>query len=205
MIITSNQKLCERWKNIRYFAAVVRSPAAVRTAFVGQPMLAWWWRIVMFLHGKPTQTNFPAHFRYACVADGFRFYGWLYRTLALICGLAGFWCWFSSLTDFFWIAFLAASGIYLWITSGLAFSGASQFSSSTGEQVWHLVAFLFFVALFLAAALLTISIQVRQAGWLPDVVNIVITRGAMAFGIGSYLVELAALVANESLPKERRT
>jgi hypothetical protein len=182
---------------------VVRSPAAVRTAFEGQRGLAWWWNIVLALHGKPGQTAFSAEHRCRCVAEGFRFYGWLYRLLALVFGAAALLCWFCSLADSFWLTLLAASSIYLWIIAGLAFSGAVEFCVSAGERVWPLVAFLFFVTIFLTSVLIAVSVQVRLAGWLPDVTNIIITLGTMAFGVGSYLVELAALVTGNPLRKER--
>ncbi len=205
MTITPIQSLSNRWNNIRCFAAVVRSSAAVRTAFGGQRAMVWWWNIVLALHGKAGEPSFSLERRCRCVAEGFRFYGWLYRLLALALGAAALLCWFCSLADSFWITLFAASSIYLWIIASLAFSGALEFCGSAGERVWPLVAFLFFVTVFLTGVLIAISIQVRLAGWLPDVANIIITLGAMAFGVGSYLVELAALVAIDPLRKERIT
>jgi hypothetical protein len=203
MTIIPTQSLSSRWQNIRCFAAVIRSDVDVRRAFEGQGIMAWWWNIVLALHGKPVKAVLSLEYRCSCIADGFRFYGWLYRALAIIFGAAAFYCWVSNLAAFYLVALLAVSGIYLWTVSGLAFSGASQFHRSAGERVWHLVAFLFFVALFLACSLIAISLQVRLAGWLPDAENFIITIGAMALGVGSYLVELAALTAREPLQKER--
>ena len=98
---------------------------------------------------------------------------------------------------------MAIGAVYLWLTTGLAFCGATEFCASAGRHVWQLVAFLFFIMLFLVSAVVSISIQIRSAGSLPDVTNGVITFGVMAFGIGSYLVELAALLANEHARKAR--
>ena len=200
---TTNQSPGGRWKNIRCFAAVVRSPAAVRNAFDGHIAFAAWWKLVLRLHGKPAQLDFSPRDRCLCIAEGFRFYGWLYRALAVLLVGAAFVCGFSQSTDGFWIGLLTASGIYLWLVASLAFSGATTFCDSKGRQVWHLVAFLFFIALFLGAALTMISLQVRIAGWLSDVANSFATLGMMVFGIGSYIIELAALVADQPWRNER--
>jgi hypothetical protein len=205
MKIIAVQDLIARWKNIRRFAAVIRSDEGVRTAFEGQGIMAWWWNVVLALHGKPVQTTFTPGQRCHCVADGFRFYGWLYRALAIVFGAAAIFCWACGLAGYFWVLWLVAGGIYLWIIAGLAFSGAARLYDSTGGHIWHLVAFLFFVSLFLACTLMTISLQVRLTGWLPDTANFIITLGAMTFGVGSYVVELAALVASEPLRKARVT
>jgi hypothetical protein len=138
-----------------------------------------------------------------CIADGFRFYGLLYRLLAVAFTASAFLCWACKLGGSFWIFALLASGIYLWIIAGLAFSGASEYCSSGGERDWHLVAFLLLVSLFLTAVTTAISIQARFAGWLPDVSNIAITVGTFSFGVGSYMVELAALAADEPQTKAR--
>ncbi len=200
-----NKNLAMRWKNIRCFAAIIRSEPAVRTAFDGQGILAWWWFLVLRLHGKPVQTSFPSEHRGHCVADGFRFYGWLYRGLAIILGLTAAYCWVGNLAASFWILGLIASSCYLWITAGLAFTGATRFDRSAGEQIWHLVAFLFFVSIFLACALISISLEMQIAGWLSDALNFTVTLGALSLGVGSYVVELAALVAREPSQKGRIT
>jgi hypothetical protein len=197
------QSLKSNWQNVRCFAAVMRSDAAVRSAFEGQGILSWWWNIVLALHGKPAKAVRSLEDRCQCVADGFRFYGWLYRALAIIFGAAAFCCWVSHLAGFYWIAWLGTGGIYLWTVSGLAFSGATHHVRSNGEQIWHLIAFLFFVTLFLACVLISISIQVRLAGGVPDAANICLTLGLMALGVGSYLIELAALTAREVPQKVR--
>ena len=203
MMSTTNQRISDRLGNIRCFAAVIRSPVGVRNAFEGHRILAWWWNRVLALHGKPIPSNFLVQNRCACVADGFRFYGWLYRGLATVIGAAAFSCWAANIINRFWITLLCASTIYLWAAAGLAFSGAAEFCCSAGKRVWQLVAFLFFIALFLISAVTAISIQSRSAGWLPDVLSIVLTAGMMAFGVGSYFVELAALVTTEPVGTAR--
>lgn len=137
------------------------------------------------------------------IADGFRFYGWLYRALAVVFGVTAFLCWVGNITDLFRVTLLAASAVYLWIASGLALSGAVEFYETARQRSWQLVAFLFFIALFLTSVLTAISMQVRFSGWLPDALNFAFTAGIMAFGVGSYLVELAALVTGETTRKVR--
>ena len=197
MASTPTKNLGNGWRNIRCFAAVVRSPVAVRNAFEGQSVLAWWWEGVLALHGRPLSTNGSVQDHCRCIGEGFRFYGWLYRALSLVLGAMSILCWAVEAADLFWVALLLASAIYLWTTSKLAFSGAAEFCSSRGERVWYLVAFLFFITLFLASVVTATSIQARIAGWVPDELNGVITAIAMAFGVGSYFIEVAALVTKE--------
>lgn len=193
----SNQTIIARWKNVRCFATVIRSPEAVRSAFKGQKLLAWWWRVILALHGKPTQNHLTSQEHCECIADGFRFYGWLYRMLGILFGAGTLLCLRYGLADFYWLTLLTFGGVYLWAAGGLAISGATTYSNSRGGHVWLLVAFLFFIALFLASTLMLFSAQVRLSQWVPDTINIVVTLGLLIFGVGSYLIELGALVANE--------
>jgi len=45
---------------------------------------------------------------------------------------------------------------------------------------------------------------VKFAQSLPDTINVIATLGMLVFGVGSYLIELAALVMPESLQKVRQ-
>lgn len=203
MMIPKNHDPGKTLKNIRCFAALIRSPLEVRNAFAGTLVLAWWWKGVLALHGKPIQSNLGFQTQIACIADGFRFYGLLYRGLAILIGTAAVVCWFVTIADFYWMALACGSAVYLWVVSGLAFSGASVFAASAGKCTWHLAAFLVFVALFLIGSMTAISVQMRSFGSLPDVMNILLTAGMMVFGVGSYFVELAALVTNAPLEETR--
>lgn len=205
MRITPHPDFTGKWRNIRSFAAVVRSPDAVQNALAGHRVLTWWWKMVLALHGQPVALHLSMQARCQCIADGFRFYGWLYRALAIVFGVTAFLCWVGNIADLFWVTLLAASAGYLWIASGLAFLGAVEFYNSDGERIWQLVAFLFFTALFLTSVLTAISIQVRYAGGVPDALNFAISAGIMALGVGSYLIELAALVTRETTHKVRLT
>lgn len=187
-----------QWKNIRRFASVVRSPDAVRNAFANQGLLSWWWQLVLRLHGQPVPNRLTANEWCACVRDGFRFYGWLYRGLAIILGGAAILGWCAGVKDVFWLNYLPAGGIYLWLAGGLAITGAKTYCDTNGKRPWPLVAFLFFVSLFLAVTLTVFSTQANFCQWLPDTINLFLTLGLLMFGVGSYLIELAALLANET-------
>jgi hypothetical protein len=203
MKIIALQDFLAWWKNTRCFAAVVRSPLATRAAFEGHCLLSRWWKLVLALHGKPVAVDLSPQQHVRCIADGFRFYGWLYRVLAVVFGVGAVLCLAGNIVGLFWIVMLATSAVYLWTTAGLAFSGAVEFYESGGERIWQLVAFLFFVALFLASLLTAMSFEARSLGWLPDAVNGSLSAGLMAFGTGSYLIELAALVNSEAGRKAR--
>src|SRR5277367_1781433 len=110
------QTLKARWKNIHYFAAIVRSPATVRGAFSEHRILFWWWKAVLMLHGKPSEVEISECDRRGCIAAGFRFYGSLYRTLAVCLGGMAIYCWASDFVARFWIFYLTAAGVSLWIT-----------------------------------------------------------------------------------------
>jgi hypothetical protein len=184
----------QRWRKIRWFAAVIRSPAEVRHAFDDHLLIAWWWAIVMRLHGSAVPKRLLGD-RVQCVADGFWFYGLLYRILAAVFGISGILCWFQAAVDMFWIVTLLGCSACLWVIAELAFSGAREFLNSSGRRIWHLVVFLFFVSWLLASICTAVSLEVRHLGGLPDSVNLSLTIGIIVFGVGSYLVELAALVA----------
>ena len=199
-----NKTVNRRWKNVRFFAAVIRSPESVRSAFKGQTLLAWWWKLVLSLHGKPLRVNFTPIEQRECIADGFRFYGWLYRGVGILFGATTLICWHYRMTDFYWSTLLAFSGAYLWSAGGLAISGAKEYGDSKGVRVWLLVAFLFFIAVFLAVFLAIFSSEAKFAQSLPETINVSATLGMLVFGVGSYLIELAALVVPESLQKVRQ-
>jgi hypothetical protein len=151
---------------------------------------------VLALHGKPLKSHLTLKSRTACIAEGYRFYGLLYRFLAVVIGAAALACWFLRITGLFWMTLAYGSAVYLWVVSGLAFSGACEFSSSHGRRAWRLVSFLIFISLFLIGSLAAISVQLRHSGAISDVMNILVTVGMMMFGVGSYFIELAALVTD---------
>src|SRR5262245_5361036 len=158
MLKSKIRNLRNRWRNIRLFAATVRSPGSVRHAFDGHVILAWWWVIVLKLHGRPLQKDIPLSDRCERIADGFRFYGLLYRVLAAVFFASALVCLAGELASPFWISLFAAGGAYLWVVAGLAFSGASEFLVSDGQRIWHLVAFLFFVSVFLSTVTVAICL-----------------------------------------------
>jgi hypothetical protein len=146
------------------------------------------------LHGKPVAAGqfVPEHWN--CVADGFRFYGWLYRFLALALLLMASWTTASGLAGVYWLGFMIAGAFYLWCAASLAFAGASALPRAVGDGIWKLVVFLFLVGLFLASTLMAVSFQSKTVELLPDFANLILTVLLLAFGVGSYLIEAVALL-----------
>lgn len=118
------QSGCSVWARIRGFAATVRSPPPVRTAFTGHLTLRWWWRLVLLLHGKPCGDAVWGSKEWTSVADGFRFYGYLYRFLSAIMGLAAGWAWACEILDCYWVSLMVTAASGLWCITGLALAGA---------------------------------------------------------------------------------
>lgn len=199
-----NSKLRISWHRIRTFAAVVRSPAPVRTAFIGHPALRAWWKCVLALHGKPAEGGLSAPEHWNCVAEGFRFYGWLYRFVALaLVAMAG-WTETSGVAGLYWVGFMIAGACCLWCAAGLAFAGASALPRAVEEGIWKLVVFLFFIGLFLVATLMAASVQARAVELLPDSANLAFTLLLLVFGVGSYFIEVVALVTAQEPGRDRR-
>ncbi len=98
------------------------------------------------------------------------------------------------MADFYWLGLLTAGAVYLWCTTGLAFTGASALPRRLGDGIWKLVVFLFFIGAFLVSTLTAISVQARAMELLPDAVNLALTVLLLLFGVGSYLIEVVALL-----------
>lgn len=182
------------WHRIRNFAAIVRSPAPVRDAFTGHPLLRVWWKSILALHGKRVGDGQLAPEHWNCVADGFRFYGWLYRFVAVALLAMAAWAAASGLAGVYWLGFMIAGAFGLWCAAGLAFAGASDLLRTVQEGICKLVVFLFLVALFLVSILMAISVEAKAAELLSDFANLMLTMLLLAFGLGSYLIEVVALV-----------
>ena len=182
------------WHRIRKFAAIVRSPAPVRDAFTGHPLLRVWWKCILALHGKLVGDGQLAPEHWNCVADGFRFYGWLYRFVAVALLAMAAWAAVNGLAGVYWLGFMIAGAFGLWCAAGLAFAGASDLPRAVQEGIWKLVVFLFLVALFLVSILMAISVEAKAAELLSDFANLMLTLLLLAFGVGSYLIEVVALM-----------
>ncbi len=161
---TMNTRPRISWHRIRNFAAIVRSPAPVRDAFTGHPLLRGWWKCILALHGKSVGDGQLAPEHWNCVADGFRFYGWLYRFVAVALLAMAAWAAVTGLAGVYWLGFMIAGAFGLWCAAGLAFAGASDLPRAVQEGIWKLVVFLFLVALFLVSILMGISVEANGRG-----------------------------------------
>jgi hypothetical protein len=193
------------WHQLRSFAAIVRSPAPVRAAFTGHPVLRAWWKCVLALHGKPVPGVQSVTGHLNCVADGFRFYGWLYRFVALMLVAMAVVAGATDLGGPYWVGFMMAGAACLWCAAWLAFAGAGDLPQRSRDGLWKLVVFLFLVGLFLVSTLMAVSVQAKAVELLPDLANFALTILLLALGVGSYLIELVALVtAQEPLETQGR-
>ena len=183
-------------QRIRCFASVVRSPGHVRAAFASQRFpLRTWWGLILRLHGRAARnsTMTPEEER-ACIADGFHFYGTLYRLVAVMLMVVFVGAVAAGISGFHGQALLACAAGYLWITANLATDGARLYRASGAEGRPLLVTFLFFVTAFLVGFIATASAVAHQHGLLPDPVNVLLFALFLAFGVGSYLIELLFLL-----------
>src|SRR5215510_4032735 len=86
----------KRLRNVRLFAAVVRSPPSVRHAFDENRILALWWTCILSLHGSPMPKPLAQSDRCEVIAEGFTFYGLIYRFLAAMFFVSGFVVWIGA-------------------------------------------------------------------------------------------------------------
>jgi hypothetical protein len=182
-------------QRIRCFASVVRSPGHVRAAFASQRfLLRVWWGLVLGLHGRAVRSSMTPEEERACIADGFHFYGTLYRLVALTLMIVFLGAVAAGITGFYGQALLACAAGYLWITANLATDGARLYRARAAEGRPLLVTFLFFVTAFLVGFVATASVVTHQHGLLPDPMNVLLFALFLAFGIGSYVIELLFLL-----------
>lgn len=185
-------------QGIRCFASVVRSPEHVRAAFASQRLLLKaWWGLILRLHGPAVRHSMTPEEERACIADGFHFYGTLYRLVALMLIIVFVGAVAAGITGLYGQALLASSAGYLWVTANLATDGAKLYRARAAEGRPLLVTFLFFVTAFLVGFIATAGVVTHQHGLLPDLMNILLFAIFLAFGVGSYLIELLFLLGQD--------
>lgn len=176
------------------FAQIVRSPPSVRHAFENSPVHAAWWRWILMLHGKPAEPDSSTQNTNAVLADGFRFYGYLYVVLAfvllVVSTLVGF---IDSTSGYFWICLALSSAFYLVCASQLAFAGARCYPCKPREAIPLLVAFfvsiIAWLTAFLSGGLIVVHFLMPES----ELFAIIATATLMIFGVGSYFIELVFL------------
>jgi hypothetical protein len=191
-------------ENKKRFSDLVCGALPVQAAFDGQRGFCLWWRVVLMLHGKPRDTNLPEADRLNCIANGFRFYAWLYRMLAVI---------FLSLTlalgalkislaesgTWYWCVTSLLVAIYLWLVSGLGYAGARSYRRGEGGSISALIGFMVMVIAFLSLFLSAASVAAYHSHWLPTGPNLAIVSLVFAFGVGSYFIEIFYLATEGNL------
>ena len=181
-----------------HFQTLVCSASGVRSAFSNHRGLALWWRLVLWLHGKPVMRNLPDERYVECVARGFTFYALLYRCLAVLFLASGLGL--LSLrpvyggTAAYWPAVSLVAAGYLWIAGGLARRGAASFRRGDDVATTELAVFIVMVIAFLSMFLGGASVSAYHLGWLTTWQNVLAGIAFLALGIGSYLIELIFLI-----------
>lgn len=182
------------------FNTLVCAAGSVRNAMDTYPIFRSWWKIVLWLHGKPSAGDLPSERRRVILASGFRFYAFLYRGIGsglLILGPALFMAGdaLPMASPAFWSISSALSGLFLWLVSSLGFRGASALRRSQPECLYGLITFMVAIVAFLSSLIAVLCLVIEQT----TSVNAPALLGAagllLMFGVGSYLIEIFYIVA----------
>jgi hypothetical protein len=188
------------------FSRVVCGLETVRSAFDSCFAARLWWRVILWLHGKPTAPTLSIGQRTQIIADGFRFYAQLYRCLSLLfafvsvaaLGLSVF----SSITEaIYWMGAGSGAALGLWGASGIGFAGAKALRAGRPDAKLLLVAFMVSIIAFLSAFVAGLSVVVQTQGVGNVYLNLGATSALWLVGIGSYFIEVLFLVAEDRFEK----
>lgn len=183
------------------FSQLVCGALSVRAAFDSHATAQLWWRLILSLHGKPVISSLACAQETRQIADGFRFYAWLYRFLAVVFLLLAPTLWAANIGEnhvSYWAASSVLAGIYLWFCSGLGFAGARIYAAESPRGAAVLVAFMAMIVAFLSAFVATISVVSMQLDWLATAPNLAATSLLFVVGIGSYFIEIVYLIGRAS-------
>lgn len=191
------------------FSELVCGALPVRAAFNNQGVLRLWWQVVLMLHSKPRALRLPEADRVKCIADGFRFYAWLYRLLAVIflslsLALGALKISLAEGGTWYWCVASLLAAVYLWLVSGLGYAGAAAYRRGEGNSISALMAFMVMIIAFLSLFLSAASVAAYHFYWLTTGPNLAVAAGVFAFGIGSYLIEVLYLATEGNLFVSRR-
>lgn len=186
------------------FSRVVSGAEVVSNAFDSHKAARLWWRAILWLHGKPTAPTLNADARRQIVADGFRFYAWLYRSLGILFWMVGGALWSTGVFETvceasYWLGAATLSGGFLWFASGLGFGGAQALREQKGSGRLLLCVFMVAVIAFLSALTAVLSVVVQLQTEYNPILNLCLTSAVWAFGLGSYLIEILYLVVETRL------
>ena len=166
-----------------------------------------WWRVILWLHGKPTSPTLSTRQRTEIIAYGFRFYAQLYRFLALVFALvsvtaltSSIFC--STLEAIYWTGAGVGTALGLWCASGIGFAGARALRAGRPDARLLLVAFMVSIIAFLSAFVGGLSVVVQAQGMGNVYLNLGATSTLWLVGIGSYFIEVLYLVAENRFEKQ---
>ncbi len=183
------------------FSQIICSAQSVRAAFTSHRPTRFWWNLILALHGKPVDSSLPQAKQNQRIADGFKFYAWLYRFLAVIflllvpvfivANVAE-----NSTSSSYWAAASFLAGVYLWSVSGLGYAGAKSYGTGSNST---LIAFMVMIVAFLSMFVATVSVVAHHQAWLGAIPNLVVASFLFVFGVGSYMIEIIYLTTEQSL------
>ncbi|RYX82422.1 hypothetical protein EON83_19620 [bacterium] len=148
------------------FSRIVSGAESVVTAFDSCGGTRWWWRTILWLHGKPTSPVLSDAERRRILADGFRFYAQLYRFVGALFWLVGGACWgvgvFETSRDaLYWTLASVVVGGFLWFTTSLGFAGAKVMREDKGSGRLLLCSFMVAIIAFLSGLTAALSVVVQ--------------------------------------------
>jgi hypothetical protein len=182
------------------FSQIVSGAEYSESAFDSYGPARLWWRAILWLHGKPTSPQLETQQRQQIIADGFRFYAQLYRTLAVLFWIVGAAVYGVDIFDtsrdaLYWTGAAALSGGLLWFASGLGFAGAKALRENDDSARFLLCTFMVCIIAFLSAFIAGSSLVLHIQSGFGAVWNLGVVVLTGAFGIGSYLIEVLYLVS----------
>lgn len=182
------------------FSRVVSGHVALATAFDLYCPAKWWWRAILWLHGKPTSPHLRDDERRHIVADGFRFYAALYRFLSGLFFFVSAMVWFAGIFEsardaWYWTGAGVLTSAFLWLVSGVGFAGARAMRDNQASARLMLCAFMIGVVAWLSGLLAALSVVAQTQTVGNPTLNLLVTGFVWAFGVGSYTIEVLYLVA----------
>jgi hypothetical protein len=178
------------------FNTLVCAARNVRGAMDIHPIFRSWWKIVLWLHGKPkTAGDLPPERPRVILAGGFRFYAQLY------CGLG---CGFLTLAPLlfmagdalpmaspaFWGISSALSGLFLCAVSALGSRGAAALLRSQPECLYALLVLMVAIVAFLSSLIAVLCLVIEQTTGVNAPALLGVASLLLIFGVGSYLIEI---------------
>lgn len=179
------------------FAKIIRSPSYVRHAYSGLRVHNCWWRIILALHGKPMDGHVHPDTLNLSLVRGFRFYGYLYSSLAAVMLAITPLILLVDISDaWFWSSLLVGSSLFLVCTCQLAFIGSRRYlcepHAASPLLLTFFVCVMAYLSCFCGVCLALVHFAIPEY----DFVSVIAFALLMVFGIGSYFIEILFLASN---------